>query len=378
MQIQLKGFSQLVKDMTATLQGSASTLIDMSVGSVLRAIFEANAAMALWLQWLILQVLRTTRASTSTGADLDSWMADFGLSRLPATAAAGIVTFSRYTPTVSASIPVGSTIKSVDGSLSFLVSADSTLPTYQSSSNSYLLPAGVSSIDLPVRCTQNGTLGNVLPNTLTVPASSLPAVDMVTNAAALTNGQDSETDTDFRIRFQNYLAGLSRATPTAIRSAIADVQVGLNIQIAENTAADGSPRIGSFMVLVDDGTGHPSQSLLASVAAAIEAVRPIGAAYAVLAPQVLVVGVQLTVVIANGTPSSDIQTAVVSSVTDYLDGLSIGSVAYATRIAQCAYAVDPLILNVKNIKLNGSFADIAPATNAVIKAGPITVTTNAG
>ena len=38
----------------------------------------------LWMQWLILQVLQCTRAATSNGPDLDSWMADMTLTRLPA------------------------------------------------------------------------------------------------------------------------------------------------------------------------------------------------------------------------------------------------------------------------------------------------------
>src|ERR1700693_2933191 len=111
MKLNLKGFSQLIEDMSAALQSSATTLIDVSVGSVVRAIFEANASVVLWLQWLILQVLQTTRASTSIGADLDSWMLDFGLSRLPAAAATGIVTFSRFATDWAAMIPVGSTVK---------------------------------------------------------------------------------------------------------------------------------------------------------------------------------------------------------------------------------------------------------------------------
>jgi uncharacterized phage protein gp47/JayE len=89
--LNLKGFSQLIEDMSAALQSSATTLVDVSVGSVIRAIFEANASVALWIQWLILQVLQTTRASTSIGSDLDSWMLDFGLGRLPAVPSTGIV-----------------------------------------------------------------------------------------------------------------------------------------------------------------------------------------------------------------------------------------------------------------------------------------------
>src|ERR1700750_1764804 len=104
MNLSLKGFAQLIEDMSAALQNSASAIVDVSVGSVVRAIFEANASVALWIQWLILQVLQTTRASTSTGPDLDTWMLDFGLSRLAAGPAAGIVAFSRVAATLPSAL----------------------------------------------------------------------------------------------------------------------------------------------------------------------------------------------------------------------------------------------------------------------------------
>lgn len=95
MQLSLRTFSTLVQNMAAAVQASAMQLLDLTVGSTLRAVIEANASIALWMQWLILQVLRITRAATSSGADLDSWMADLSVTRLPAIAATGIVTFSR-------------------------------------------------------------------------------------------------------------------------------------------------------------------------------------------------------------------------------------------------------------------------------------------
>src|SRR5664279_484175 len=124
MNLSLKSFSQLVEDMGAALQGSATALVDVSVGSVIRAIFESNASVVLWLQWLVLQVLQTTRAATSAGSDLDSWMLDYGLTRLPASPASGTVTFSRFANNLSAFIPMGAIVKTSDGSLSFSVTAD--------------------------------------------------------------------------------------------------------------------------------------------------------------------------------------------------------------------------------------------------------------
>ena len=94
MQLQLRTFDTIVSSAAAAMQGAAQTLLDLTVGSVLRAVLEANAGLGLWMQWLILETLQTTRAATSTASDLDTWMADFGLTRQQAVAAAGSVTFS--------------------------------------------------------------------------------------------------------------------------------------------------------------------------------------------------------------------------------------------------------------------------------------------
>jgi len=84
--LNVQTFDQLVASQVAAMQGTASPLLDVSTGSVLRATAEGNAGVLLWPQSLIIQVLTTTRAATSLGSDLDSWMADYGLSRLPAVA----------------------------------------------------------------------------------------------------------------------------------------------------------------------------------------------------------------------------------------------------------------------------------------------------
>ena len=257
MKLSLKGFTQLVEDMSAALQGSATTLIDVSVGSVIRAVFEANASVVLWLQWMILQVLQTTRASTSTGTDLDSWMIDFGLTRLPAAQSTGIVTFSRFAANLPAAIPVGSIVKTSDGSLSFLVTQNNTLSIWQPASSGYVIPSGVASADLPVMCSVGGSIGNVLTGTVNVIAASLPGIDQVNNADPFSSGTDAETDQSFRGRFQSYLSSLSRATLGAVQNAIANVRQGLEFAILQNTASDGSPQVGAFLVVVDDGTGPP-------------------------------------------------------------------------------------------------------------------------
>jgi uncharacterized phage protein gp47/JayE len=378
MNLNLKAFSQLVEDMGAALQSSASSLIDVSVGSVIRAIFEANASVVLWLQWLVLQVLQTTRASTSSGRDLDSWMLDFGQTRLLAVPSTGMVSFSRFVSNLSATIPIGAVVKTTDGSLSFSVIEDQTLSVWQSVPSAYVLPSGVGSADLPVICTTGGSIGNVLSGTITVIAASLPGIDQANNANPLSNGADAESDTAFRSRFQSYLSSRSRATLTAVQNAIANVQQGLDVALLENSASNGVAQVGSFLVIVDDGTGYPSSALLSNVATAVDAVRPIGTTFAVVAPQVLIVNVSLTAVLRSTATASLRNPSIQNCVAIYLNSLPIGRGASVTRVAQNAYLSGPGIENVTGIQLNGSSLDIAPPAGTVIKAGQIVVTTNGG
>jgi len=378
MNLNLKGFSQLVQDMGAALQSSAVSLVDVSVGSVVRAIFEANASVVLWLQWLVLCVLQTTRASTSSGPDLDSWMLDFGQTRLPAAPATGIVSFSRFAANLPANIPTGTVVKTTDGLLSFSVSIDQSLSIWQASSSGYVVPNGVSSVDLPVICTTKGSVGNVLAGTITVIAASLPGVDLVTNANPLSNGIDAESDQAFRSRFQNYLASLSRATLTAVKNAIANVRQGLDVAVEENTAANGMVQVGSFLIIVDDGTGYPSSDLLSAVATAVDMVRPIGTSFNVVPPLVLTVNVSLTAVLTSADVSPTYVPSIQNYVQTYLNSLPIGRSASITRVAQNAYLAGAGVENIIGVELNGLSSDVVPPPLTVIKAGQVVVTTNEG
>ena len=150
MQLSLQTFNTLVQNMAAAVESAASQLLDLTVGSVTRALLEANASVGLWMQWLILQVLQSTRAATSNGPDLDSWMADLTLTRLPAVAASGTVTLSRFTATAPALIPAGALVRTADGSQTFAVSIDTSNAAWNAVANSHLVGAGAASLNVPV------------------------------------------------------------------------------------------------------------------------------------------------------------------------------------------------------------------------------------
>ena len=373
MQLPLQNFSTLVGNAAAAVQGAAAQLLDLSVGSALRAVLEASASVSLWLQWLIVLVLQTTRAATSTGPDLDTWMADFSLSRLPASAAAGQVQFSRFVPTASALVPVGTPVATADGTQAFAVVADPGNAVWQASLNGYLLAVGVASVSVPVQAVAAGNAGNVQAGTITLIGAAVSGVDMVANAQPMAGGLDAESDVALRARFPLFLASLSRATPVAIGSAVLATRQGLAYAITENVTPGGNPVMGSFIVTVDDGTGTPPLSVLTAAANAVEAVRPVGTSFAVQPPNVISVPVSLAIVAAGNYDHGAVAAIVQGTITAFIDGLPIGAALPYTRLLQVAYDASPGVANVLGLLVGHGVSDITAGSGGVIKASIVTV-----
>ena len=371
-QLPTKSFQTITSDFATACKGASATLLNFSVGSVLRAVAEAAAGVVLWLQAMILQLLTLTRASTSAGADLDTWMADFAFARLPAVPATGLVTFARFTPTQATVIPAGATVRTGDNTQSYSVTASPSHPNWSAALNGYTLAAGTASVTVPVAALVPGAAGNAQANTVTVVTSAVPGVDTVANASAFTAGTDAESDSAFRARFVLYLASLSKATKAALGAAILGLQQGVQYTLLENVDASGTTVYGFFVVTVDDGTGSPPAALLAAAGGAVEAVRPVGSRYAVFAPTVVTANVSLTVTHAAGYDHAAVAGAVGTALTQALNTLPLGSGLPYTRLAAAAYAV-PGVANVTAVLLNGGTADVTATARQVIKAGTVAV-----
>lgn len=374
--IQTQDWVTLVRNQVSAIQGYAKWLVDLTVGSVLRAVVEANAALVIWLQGLLMQVLSLTRASTSSGADLDSWVADFGFTRLPAVAATGIVTFSRFTTTQQALVPIGATVQTADGTQQFTVQIDTTNSAYSAALGGYVIAAGTGSVSVPVTAVTLGAAGNAVAGSVTVIAGAISGVDTVTNAAAFVNGADAESDAAVRTRFVAYVASLSKATKAAVAAAIAGVKQGLTYVILENQTYAGLTQNGTFIVIVDDGTGSPPSTLLSSVSNAIDAVRPITSTFYVYAPVVVNATVSMTIATATGYTHSTITALVQTALLNYINTLPLGTSLTYSRLAQVAYDASPAVTNVTSVLLNGGTSDLAATSLQVIKttSGSITVT----
>lgn len=365
-------FTQIDQAMVTAAQAASAAPLSLAIGSVLRAIIQAVAGVALWLQSLIVSVLTLTRAATSAASDLDSWMADFSFTRLAAIAATGQVTFARFTPAAPALIPAGTQVQTADGTQSFAVTADPANPAYSAAQNGFVLASGAGAVTCLVTALAPGSGGNVTAGTVTVLTQAIAGIDTVTNGANFTGGVNAESDAAFRARFALYLANLSKATKSAIGAAIQGVQAGLYYSLTENQTYAGTAQQGYFYVVVDDGSGRPPPSLLTAVANAIDAVRPVTSTFGVYAPAVVTANVGMTIVTPAGYAHAAAATAVAAALQTVINGLPVGTALPYNQLAAVAFGV-PGVANAGAILLNGGTADLAVTAQQVVRAGTVTV-----
>ena len=378
MTLPTKTIAQFVSDMQATFSGQTGFTGTFSSGNTLLAWWQSVSVQLDYIQAQVQIVLALARAQTSTGADLDSWMAQFNFFRLPATFASGQQQFSNAVAAATQiNIPVGTVVQTVGGSVQYQLVADSTQSAYSSSLNAYVLPAGQTSVFGTVQALVGGSSSNVLASTLIQFGTNAPGISTTTNPEPITNGVDAETDAAFRSRFVLYLATLAKATKAAILAAAQSVQQGLLINLLENEEPDGTPLLGSFTVIVDDGSGDPPLSLLNSVFAAVDAVRAFSVQPFVSGPTQFIATISLMVHVTTGATAAAVITAVQNAVAAAVNDLAPGQTLYVSTIFQAAIGVANVAAVGPVITINGTQADLVPSAVQEVRTtvGNVTVGT---
>lgn len=368
-----KSFATLVQDQAAAIQARATALVDFGVGAIMLAAVEANAAVSLWLQGLILKLLTVTRAATSVGTDLDTWVADFGLTRMPGVAATGFVSYARQSVGVQALVPVGAELQTADGSVNFVVVASPGDPNYSAILGGYVIPIGIPVIAVPVRAAAIGVSGNVVARSITVSRTAISGVDTVYNLAKFTTGLNAESDIALRLRFIAFILSLREATAQAVLYAISTVQQGLTSVIIQNENFDGSRNLGYFTVVLNDGSGAPPQSLLDTVYLAIDPIRPLCVSFGVFAPQITTVDLSMDVTVAEGFDQPTVLGQVFAALVAYINSMGIGQRLSYARLAQVAFNASPGVIDVQNYTLAGGTADVVLNNRHIARAGTIAV-----
>lgn len=364
MSFSLRSFATMVSASLTTVQASCAQIVDVSVGSPARALMEAVGGVGLWLQYAVVQALQRTRLATSTGDDCDSFVADFGMNRLPGVAATGVVTLMSFTPDAQSAVILPSVVVRTVSGLSFGVVQDEAHPSWSASVGGYVRVRGQASIDVPVMCQKNGRIGNVDVGGISLMGTAVAGIDTVTNALAFLNGSDAESDEQLRARFPLWLAAQATANKASIANAISGVQNGLSYTLEDGRAADGTLRSGYFTAVINDGSGVPSRQLVNNVYGAIDAVRALGVGFAVRGPVILPVFIAMTVSVPISVAQKDVQKAISTVIeNDILNSPIGGGYAYS-RLSYLAYVGAGITVNsVSNVLMNGSQEDI-PAFEA--------------
>lgn len=375
MNLNLRIIPDMVNDQISDAQASSPVLVQANTtqGSVLRAVFRAVAGVGAWLQSIALDVLRASRLTSSTGFDVDTWIGDFGLTRLPASKATGQLRFSRFSASSPASIAVGTLVKTGDTTLSFQVVADTSNLRWSLATQGYELPSDTYSLDVPAIAVVAGTNSNVIAGAVSLISAST-GMDTVTNPAAFSGGVPAETDEAVKLRFQRYVASLSKATAPAIMSAASSVQQGLKLQVDSNVDTMGTFKPGNFVLTVDDGSGMPPETLLTAIALSIDPyVKAVAETFSVVGPATVIASVNLNIETQAGVDSGLFTFAVQKAVTAYIRGLGIGQKLRFSRIDAIAYNVSGSIINVTNVTVNNAYSDIDPGFRGLVLPGVVTV-----
>lgn len=364
-----KSIGGFVSDSIATWAAQTGTSPVFSDGDPLLAFWQSIAVQLDFLQAQTQLVLAMSRAQTASGADLDSWMAQFGFSRLASTFATGGETFQRLTPASSQiTVPVGAIVQTVGGGVQFAVVADLDEPAWSIAANGYVLPVGQTSLVATIEALVAGPSGNVLSNTVTQFGSSIPGIDQVTNAAPISNGIAGETDQAFRARFNLYLATLAKATRSAILAAATGVQQGLLISLLENQQPNGTPLLGSFTVVVDDGSGNPPTSLLNAVFNAVDQTRAFSVQPFVVPPTSVLATITLAINLAAGANAVTVNAAAQNAVAAIVNGLAPGARLNGSSIITAALSVAGVAaVNPSSVTINGGSADLIPTIQQEVR-----------
>lgn len=185
--------ADFASNMVANLALTEPTL-DTSIGSIARKIIDA-VAVQLSEQSADSHLIRYTYdIDSKSGAALTDFVALFGLKRLAAGRATGVVTFKRTAKVAATQLS--------KVNLGVQVTTQTEPPqTFQAVMNA-TLARGQLSVDVPVQAFTPGPGGNVAAGMIIYLASSIEGVQSVTNAQPCTGGTNQESDEHLRARFK--------------------------------------------------------------------------------------------------------------------------------------------------------------------------------
>ena len=300
-----KDTETIVSDILARYETAAG--ITLYPGDPVRLFLETIAYVISYQRSLIDFTGKMNLLAYAKGDYLDHLGVFVGVTRLAAAAAVCTVRFTlSAAQSGSVIIPAGTRI-SAGGSIYFAVDASTEIP------------AGSTSADIAVTCTETGTSGNgLLAGQINVLVDPLPLMQSVSNITASGGGTDTESDDNLRERIQLAPESFSVAGPAGAyeywaRSAHQDIN-----SVAVNSPTPGIVNIYPLL----EGGEIPSDEIIEKIEELLtnEQVRPLTDDVHVYAPTAAEYDLAVTYWIdrALTTTATAIQTAVAAAVADWV------------------------------------------------------------
>lgn len=324
--------TQVIANLQTVITAYTAKVKNFTSGSIAGSIVNSFAAMVLFLQQQAQYLVTVSRAATSVGVDLTSFVADYYLSptRVAATFAQGPVTFTRFqVAPAQVVIPVGTIIQNKVlpplATIQYQVIADTTNANFNASSNGYPIAAGASTVSVTVQALTAGSTNNVQAGALiSINSTGVPA-DTVVQSFAIQNGFDAENDAALRVRFQAYISSLAKATASSVKSAILSTQAGLTFTINDGLNAAGSLQSAFFTIVADDGSAAIPANTLSTISNAVTLVRAAGVSFTAVPPANVTITVALTgTTIQTAFNAAAVRSAVQLALISYINANGVG------------------------------------------------------
>lgn len=344
-------FDDLYNIGRSEIQARNPRLTDWTEGSDLDAIAGGAAGQADEAIGILFQLFGNQFFDIAAGDDLDTLALDrFGteIVRNVASAAIGLLRFTRGISSTPLLIPAGTTCQAdVDGvTVTFSTDSAQTIPT------------GESFIDIQSTADDTGRDSNVAAGTVTTILDTLigDAAATVTNQERFAGGSIAESDSSFRDRIKRFFNTLRRGTIAALETGALSVEGVSFVTIDESTVA---PANGGYVsVYVGDPDGAGNTTLAALVDAELDNWRAAGVDVVVFASAREEIALALTVTIRKGTDKIALGESIRASVLGYTDNLASNETLFASKSEAQTINVDPI-----NIK---GAVQTSPATEETV------------
>jgi uncharacterized phage protein gp47/JayE len=341
------------------------SLSDWREGSNLDAVTGGGAMLADEVIRVIIAAFGEQFVDVATGSALDALALDrFGLTRLPATAAVGVLRFTRGSGVGAIAIPAGTQVSGTVNGVTVTVETDADA----------VIDALDAYVDVQATCTETGTGGNVDEDVLDTILDSIvdDPTATVTNPDRFAGGDVEENDTEFRDRIRRYFTTLRKGTVAALEAGARTVA---GVQFATVDESFIAPEDGGYVAIyIGDPDGTGNSTLADAVAVEIENWRAAGIEVQVLPAAREEIDLEIAVVHAADVDAEDLTNAIRAAVFAYTDALAPNETLRISAVIAAVHAVSTDVISVTVSEPTSDMTPTAPQNAIrVIEAG-LTVT----